>query len=183
MPDNHCDLSDIGIPRDLNEELGYPGKILHPYCVNGLSMKAGTFYTPLTDPWYTNASDSGVPIEYPDDYTPSKAEPMDDFLSKLVINYIVDEGTRQEKTYTFDAVGNTIINPWYLIYVGDNPLFRHVWVLGTLHPESVGTHAVHILLSMTARHCDGLGIVESDNCIEPGVFYDVIRTFEVTSAN
>jgi hypothetical protein len=92
------------------------------------------------------------------------------------VKYVVDPGTRQEKTYVFgndDDLG--IFNDRELGTVVANTVS-----LGTLKPLSVGDHVVDSYLLLSAMHCDGFGDVVTDNCLPAGETLFSSVEFEVT---
>ena len=100
----------------------------------------------------------------PPGFVPAGTTPLADFKAKLIgVKYVIDPGTKQEKTYQFpndDSLGTILNRDGFDIA---NPV-----TLGTLKPLSVGDHAVDSYLIFSGMHCDGLGDVVADNCLGPG---------------
>jgi hypothetical protein len=174
---NHC-LTPSGV--DLNTLLGVSEQILfsagRTFC---LSVSSGEFYIPFSVLWNVNSAEGipGFPLVYPEGYTPAKPAPIDDFISKASIEYIVDE----HKTYLFPGEDVIKVVPFNSVRPGNPPFLSSISV-AKLHPVSVGDHTVTVILRVSAQHCDGLGTDATPgvSCLYPNVDFP-IRTlnFEV----
>jgi hypothetical protein len=152
-PVQHC-ITPTG--SDLNERYGFSAAIVAPFCTE---VKSGQRWV-VSNGWFMNVAFDSVPASF----VPAGATPLDEFKAKFVgVKYVVDPGTKQEKTYQFpsdDNLGVILNNGGFDVA---NPL-----TLGTLKPLSVGDHVVDSYLIFSAMHCDGLGDVVEENCLGPG---------------
>ena len=116
--------------------------------------------------WITDDSEGNI---YPAGYTPTLPAPVDDFVAKLVaVKFVVDPGTRQQQTLTFNAgpITRTDINIEQLEPTGGPPL-PMASILPRVRPLSVGDHFIEGYVVLNALHCDGLGDSEF-NCLPAG---------------
>ena len=152
---------------DLCAATGVNTAFMVPSDFGGAPIPAGNWWTPIMG-WGTNARGGlpGVPLAYPPGYVPAYPDdPMQDFISKIVkFTFIVDPGTRQERTYVYtDAakyeVFMTIADFWGPGGLGDPLIDAGQWVtlVPSLHPLSVGAHELHFIWTLSASHCDGFG--------------------------
>src|SRR5687767_11169336 len=85
----HCGHPNGG---DLNEFFETNHRIITDFCAEAV---VGERWIPPAL-WSTNTAHEVIP----EGYTPSRVTPMDDFIAKFVgARYVVDEGTKQERTY------------------------------------------------------------------------------------
>jgi len=154
---------------DLNERYGVSETIIAPFCAN---LNSGQPWT-VSNGWFMSPTFTAMPAGF----EPAGKTPIEDFIAKLIgVKYVVDPGTRQEKTYVFgndDDLG--IFNDRELGTVVANTVS-----LGTLKPLSVGDHVVDSYLLLSAMHCDGFGDVVTDNCLPAGETLFSSVEFEVT---
>ncbi|MFI9582623.1 hypothetical protein ACIHCQ_12405 [Streptomyces sp. NPDC052236] len=101
---------------------------------------------------------------YPAGYTPSRVNPMDDFISKFRgVRIVQDIGTRQERSYTFGP------EALRLVAVEDGIPFAF-FASPALRPLSVGPHTTSVFMRLSEQHCDGLGTNSEENCLPGGEF-------------
>ena len=144
-------VKDDGV--NLNEVLGVTARIVRTFdgCYEVL---AGESYVPLSN-WYTDVSYANAPSTYP----LAAATPMEDFLAKLVaIRYVIDPGSRQERTYRFAAGDVVKLRTLDQLYTDEPalPVALFVAELPPLRPDRDG-HSFQVFVEMSAGHCDGLG--------------------------
>jgi hypothetical protein len=123
--------------------------------------------------WITNtAAGSDYPLVYPVGYAPMLAEPIDDFVAKLTaVRVVIDGGTPQERSYTFDASGIVRTD------IDAEELDPGAWggvpypmasIMLRLHPLSVGEHFVEAYIVLSAQHCDGFATDPDFSCVPAG---------------
>jgi hypothetical protein len=149
---------------NLNEVLGVTARIVRPFdgCYEVL---AGESYVALGGHWYTDASYANAPSPY----ALAAATPMEDFLAKLVaVRYVIDPGSRQERTYRFAAGDVVKLRTLDQVYTDAPalPVALFVAELPPLRPDRDG-HSFQVFVEMSAGHCDGLGTA-SGNCFPEG---------------
>ncbi len=116
--------------------------------------------------WFTNVA-GGTP-EYPLSYPPSYQtafpdDPMADYLSKLVsLRIVVDGGTPSETVYTFAASSIAHTTTYGTIggYTADQDVSANwpgVVLVPVLSPLIEGLHGARVYVTLSARHCDGIG--------------------------
>ncbi|WP_371616567.1 hypothetical protein [Streptomyces sp. NBC_00454] len=154
----HCvtDEGDLNVLYHVKERLIGPAACRETY--------AKEKWVRIVPGWSTALSGEGA--VYPDGYTPSRPDPIDDFNSKFVsATYILDRGTPQEKTFTYkkkQILRTGLTGPDGLPYsVAISPPFKA--------PE-LGTHTTTVLFTLSAEHCDGFGTVVDENCLPGGTF-------------
>jgi hypothetical protein len=107
---------------------------------------------------------SGEEAVFPAGYEPSLT-PLDaDLLEKVIaIAYVVDAGTRHERTYTFspDELETQTGS------IPDGTRFVR-WLSPSLHPLSPGVHIVDEYVTLSADFWDGLGLDPAINSIPTG---------------
>lgn len=151
---NNC-ISPSG--DDLNAFYGVSEQIVAPFCTQ---VGSGERWT-VTVRWFMNETFEVVP----EGFAPAGATPLEDFIAKFsAVRYVVDPGTKHEKTYVFANDGNL----WTGV-LGGSPLVNTI-TLGSLDPLPVGTHVVETHWVFSTMHCDGLGEViapylEGGNCL------------------
>src|SRR5207249_385501 len=109
--------------------------------------------------WWTNYTFDAVPPGF----VPAGATPLADFVAKFIaVKYVVDPGTRQEKTYVFPNKGN--------LWTGTMFGLPHVntLTLAALKPLPVGQHRIDMYWVLSAMHCDGFSDVIADSCLLAG---------------
>ncbi len=88
------------------------------------------------------------------------------------VKYVVDPGTRQERTHTFSGaqvlrtdltLGDIQDGPYP--FPPESPL---ALTLAKARPLPPGDHFVQTYLVLSAEHCDGLGDVREENCLPAG---------------
>ncbi len=162
--DQHC-ISPQGF--DLNELHDTPHQIITHFCT---VAEAGRRWVPA-EAWITNLTHEVIP----DDYVPAAPTPIEDFHTKLVgVRYIVDVGTRTERTYTFAATEVLLRG---LTWPGtDLPM---AGLDAVLRPLPVGQHTVDIFVTMSADHWDGFGADPTANLLPAGDIHWAHTTFDV----
>jgi hypothetical protein len=172
---NHC-VSPEGV--DANELLG----ISQPLFMPGVCdvFKAGDFYVPLGPGWLTmNTFWEAVPA----DYTPSAPTPLEDLTSKVrSMIYVVDPGTRHERTYRFRAQDIMDVRTLHDFFPVTGPDWPVALFLAKLPPASIGDHRLATSIDMSARSCDGLGSEPSD-CLPAGITRLQVCPFKVVPRN
>jgi hypothetical protein len=119
----------------------------------------------------------------PEDFEPAGDTPLEDFLAKfMAVKFVIDPGTKHEKTVVFPNDGNLFTGPASLF--GDAPpgwTVASPVTLGALKPLPVGKHAVRVLWRLSAMHCDGIADVVDENCLPGGeeFVYSFVPAFEV----
>lgn len=148
---------------NLNDRWGVSDAIIAPFCPN---LAAGRRWA-VSNAWFMGPAFDAMPPGF----VPDGATPVEDFIAKFVgVKYVVDPGTKQEKTYVFPSDET--------LGVLNAPPFDVV--LGSLKPASVGDHVVGSYLLLSAMHCDGIGAVAEENCLPAGeTLYQTIE-FTVT---
>lgn len=145
---NHC-VNSFGV--DLNDLYGVSDQIRMLGC---RVISAGEHWIrPMW--WITNTAADSV---YPGGYVPARVAPLDDFVSKLTVKFVIDGGTHQERTYIFNASGivRTDIHLEQVepgVWGAPYPMAS---ILAPLRPLSVGQHFVEAFIVLSAEHCDGL---------------------------
>jgi hypothetical protein len=152
---------------NLNERYGVSDTIVAPFCTE---VNSGRRWT-VSNAWFMNYSFEAVP----EGFEAAGATPLDDFIAKLIgVKYVVDPGTKKEKTYVFG-------NDDDLGIVDDGiGIIANAVTLGVLKPLSVGDHVVDSYLLFSAMHCDGYGAVVAENCLPAGEVLFSSVTFTVT---
>jgi hypothetical protein len=140
---------------DLNERWGISDAIVAPFCIE---VNSGRRWVPSSS-WFMNSAFDAAPAGF----APAGATPLADFVAKFIgVKYVVDPGTKQEKTYVFPkedilgifhVPGTDIVNPM---------------TLGSLRPLSVGDHVVDTYMVFSAMHCDGFSAVVEESCLLAG---------------
>jgi hypothetical protein len=151
---------------NLNERYGVSDAIVAPFCTE---VDSGRRWT-VSNAWFMGPSFDSVPPGF----VPAGVTPVEDFVAKLIaVKYVVDRGTNREKTYVFS-------NDEDLAIVEDGGfVIANPITLGALKPSSVGDHVVESYLLFNAMHCDGLGDVVEENCLDGEVSFGAV-TFTVT---
>jgi hypothetical protein len=137
---------------DLNERYGVSEAIVAPFCAE---IGSGRRWT-VTNAWFMSPAFDAVPAGF----VPEGDTPLEDFILKLVgVKYVVDPGTKHEKTYVFP-------NDESLGIVSDvDADVANTVTLGALKPLSVGGHVVDSYFVLRAMHCDGFGDDVAMNCL------------------
>lgn len=156
-PDHNC-LAPDG--TNLNVFLGISERIIGPPACR--EAFAGEQLVRSFPSWGTRSSSEGA--EYPDGYTPSEPNPMDDFVSKFQgVRIVNDIGTAQERSFTF---GPEVLRR---IAVQDGMPFAF-FASPPMRPLSVGAHTSTVFMRLSAEHCDGLAANREENCLPGGEF-------------
>ena len=149
----HCVHPERG---DLNEFLGTHRRIITGFCTE--AFVGERWIVPAL--WTTNTTHEVIP----EGYTPSRPTPMEDFNAKFVsVRYVVDAGTRHERTYRFRAAQS--LHTGFTVPGTDLPMS---FVHAELPPLPAGTHTVDILWTVSADHWDGFGADPSANRFPAG---------------
>ena len=171
--DNHC-VSPEGV--DANELLGVSQQLFVPGACE--VFEAGEFYVPMGGPgvWYMNTSWEATPA----DYTPSAPTPLEDFTSKVrSITYVVDPGTKSERSYRFMAQDVMDVRTVHDFFPDTGPDWPTALFLAKLPPLPAGDHKLETVIEMSARHCDGLGTDPAFNCLPAGITSMGVSPFKV----
>jgi hypothetical protein len=155
---------------DLNQRYGVAETIVTPFCNR---LRVGEHWrTPAA--WLMAPAFDAVPAGF----VPAGATPLADFRAKLAgVRYVVDPGTRQERTYTFANSSRL----WSGVI--DGLAAVNTVTLGRLHPLSKGQHVIDRYWQFSAMHCDGLAANAEENCLPAGEFLYSRVTFEVLPAS
>ena len=149
---NHC-VNPAGI--DLNAFYGTNDAFITPFCT---VARTGDKWRPMVR-WLVGDTHELIPA----DYVPARPTPLEDFLSKLIsVRYVIDEGTKRERTYVFEA-NELIVVPTDL---PDNSAF--VTFTPRLKPLRPGEHSIDIYINMAAEHWDGLGLEADEHSAPAG---------------
>jgi hypothetical protein len=155
---NHCVVSS-GV--DLNGLFDVPEQIVTGTTPSCSEVGSGERWRPSAIPWFLNQSFEVVP----DGFVPAGATPLEDFVAKFAgVRYVVDPGTRRERTYAFADVDDL----WTGTFAG-TPLVSPI-TLAVLKPLPVGDHEVETYWRFSATHCDGFGNATGPqgNCFPAG---------------
>ncbi|HVE91496.1 MAG TPA: hypothetical protein VNE62_04210 [Actinomycetota bacterium] len=130
---------------DLNQLHGTDARIVAPFCREVL---AGERWIPAAA-WVANSHYEVLPAGY----VPAAPYPIEDFNAKFVrARYVIDRGSRQERSWTFLA--SEVVREG-LTYPGtDLPMSA---LIAVLRPLPVGRHSADIFVTMSADHWDGFG--------------------------
>jgi hypothetical protein len=144
---NHC-INPAGV--DLNELYATDDAFVTPFCTDA---HTGDRWRPI-ERWVVAATFETIPP----DFEPSAATPRDDYLAKLrSARYVVDAGTRRERSYTFAA-------RHLLVATGDLPDgTQFVALTPRLSPLPPGPHTVDIYVTLAAETWDGLGLADENH--------------------
>jgi hypothetical protein len=154
----HC-ISPFGL--DLNAFYGVTEQVAATFCPPG---HAGRPWRPASR-WET-APNFDAYDELPDGFEPVSAIPQEDFIAKFqAVTYVIDPGTRQEKTVVFPKSASLFTQQ-----LDDFDVTSPI-TLGVVKPLSVGDHAVDISWQLSAMHCDGFGTEMDVNCLAAGDFF------------
>jgi hypothetical protein len=101
---------------------------------------------------------------------PAETAPVDDFVSKLTVKFVIDGGTPRERIYVFDASGTTRTD------IDAEELEPGAWgapypmasILARLRPLSIGEHFVEAFVVLSAEHCDGFTTDPAFSCLPAG---------------
>ncbi|WP_150206449.1 hypothetical protein [Streptomyces venezuelae] len=155
-PVPHC-LAPDG--TDLNKLFDVKERIIGPEgCRTAFAKEKWVRTTPT---WEVSGAAGAV---YPEGYEPARVAPIDDFISKFVsATYVHDIGTPDEQSFTFsrNEVLRTGATNGGAYAVAVSPPFKAL---------SVGTHTGTVFFTLTAEHCDGLGVDREENCLPEGTF-------------
>jgi hypothetical protein len=158
---NHC-VNSSGV--DLNDLYGVSEQIREFNC---RVVSAGEHWIrPIW--WITNTAADSV---YPAGYVPARAAPLDDFVSKLTaVEFVIDGGTHQERTYTFGASGivRTDVHAEQVDPGAWGAPYPMASILARLRPLSVGQHFVEAFVVLSAKHCDGFTTDPDLSCLPAG---------------
>lgn len=145
--ERHC-IHPLGF--DMNEVSNTNHRIITDFCTVAL---VGERWIPAAA-WTTNTTYEVIP----EGYTPSGATPIDDFSAKFVgAGYVIDAGTKHERTYTLSA--SKIVQ----IVTAPGSDFPTASIMAVLPPLPPGPHTVDIFLIFSADHWDGFGVDPSAN--------------------
>jgi hypothetical protein len=171
---DHC-FNRAGV--DINERLGMSETIVLPFCPQ---LRAGEHWTTSTR-WFMDYGFTQVPAGF----VPAGPTPVDDFRAKFVaVRYVVDAGTRQERSYVFPNSDRLWMGIIDIPPFGELPTVDTA-TLGVLHPLRTGPHTIDRYWRFSAQHCDGFGTspVAGENCFPAGeTFYSRVE-FEVVPAS
>jgi len=172
--DNHC-VSPEGV--DANELLGVSQQLFVPGVCD--VFEAGEFYVPMgrcPGVWYMSTSWEATPA----DYIPSAPTPLEDFTSKVrSITYVVDPGTKRERSYRFMAQDVMDVRTIQDFFPESGPDWPTALFLAKLPPLPAGDHQLETVIEMSARHCDGLGNDPAFNCLSAGITSLGVSTLKV----
>jgi len=144
---------------NFNELFSVPEQFWNVICAD---VSAGEQWRP-TGAWtFAEAADA----IYPPGYVPLNANPIDDWLAKVVtIKMVIDGGTSREKTYFYSAaqavrtdVRISDINPNF-------PTWPTAFLMPRMGPLSPGHHTHQLIVVLSAEQCDGLTL---DGCAPAG---------------
>lgn len=148
----HC-VSPSGV--DLNVIYDVPGRIVSGFCDYAF---AGERFSPATGWFMSPAWDLTPP-----GFNPTGATPVEEFVARLdAVRFVIDAGTRQEKSVTFPS------GPNLAVITGGPFVVANIVTLGRIGPLSVGNHTIDTYLILDGPTCDGLGDVFADNCLPAG---------------
>ena len=171
---NHC-VSPEGV--DANELLGISQQLFVAGVCN--VFEAGEFYVPMggcPGVWYMSTSWEATPA----DYIPAAPTPLEDFTSKVrSITYVVDPGTKRERSYRFMAQDVMDVRTLHDFFPDSAPDWPTALFLAKLPPLPAGDHQLETVIEMSARHCDGLGTDPAVNCLGAGITQLTVRPFKV----
>lgn len=143
------------------------------YVTGGADIAIGMRWT-MHSGWFTNTAEGlpDWPVVYPDDYTPADADPLQDFIGKLqAVTIVVDQGTAAERVFVSDPP-SLAATTWGEMFGGDVPIpdAQGVAMVPMLRGLPLGSHAVRVLWTLSARHCDGFTTVGEDSCLPAATF-------------
>ncbi len=165
--ERHC-INPDGV--DLNELHGINKRIVTDFCPITYS---GEQWIPAAA-WITNTTHEVIPAGY----VPSRPTPIEDFNAKVVsVRYVIDEGTRRERTYRFPA--REVLHTGGIYPGPDLPI---TGILAVLKPVSIGTHTVDIYVTLSADHWDGFDTIPEEDLIPAGENLWTRTTFDVRPA-
>lgn len=166
----HCE-SPGGL--DLNDFYGVSDQIVAAFCP---LLNSGQRWRPANR-WDT-APTFDAYDDFPDGFAPVGDTPQEDFIAKFqAVKYVIDPGTRREKTVVFPKDASLFV------LQGDDGDVTSPITLGALGPLPVGEHAVDVYWHMSAKHCDGLGDELDVNCLAAGEFFYARWEFEATAGH
>jgi hypothetical protein len=151
----------------LNEVFGVTDQVVTPFCTQ---VATGVhFWVPTR--WFTATTHLLVPPGY----GATAPTPAQDFVSKFVsATYVLDAGTRQERTYVVAARELMVRTD----LVADGVL-AVAW-LARLPPLPPGPHSVRLSIVLRAEHWDGLGLDPAVNRLPAGETFWGAIAFTVT---
>jgi hypothetical protein len=156
---------------NLNQFFGIRQRIIGPPACR--EAFAGEWWVRAVPSWITAAGPNGA--VYPAGYIPANPNPIDDFNSKFVgATYIQDRGTAQERTFVF---GRRVLRTGF---VGADGLPFSAFVSPPFRPLRIGQHTSTVFLTLSAEHCDGLGVDRDANCLPEGTFLYSEVPFQVS---
>jgi len=159
--EHHC-VSPTG--HDLNDIHDTPYQIATEFC----PVVVGEPWA-LTSLWITATDHSRIPPGY----VPSQPTPIEDFVAKVAgVRYVIDAGTRQERTYTRTAA--EVLQPRDLPDIG----LPTMGIFSLFRPLSVGSHTVDMFVTMSADHWDGIDLDPGGNLLPAGEIHWLARSFE-----
>jgi hypothetical protein len=151
----HC-ISPSGL--DLNAFYGVTEQVAATFCP---AIRTGRPWRPASR--WDSAVNYDAYDELPIGFEPVAARPQEDFIAKFqAVTYVIDPGTRQEKTVTFPKSASL-----FMVQQDDLDVTSPI-TLGVLQPLSVGDHAVDVHWQLSAMHCDGFGDTIGENCLAAG---------------
>jgi hypothetical protein len=158
-PVPHC-ISPTAV--DLNVRWAISDAIVAPFCTE---VNSGRQWVP-SNAWFMNFVFDAAPAGF----VPAGSTPLEDFIAKFIgVKYVVDPGTKKEKTYIVtndDDLG--------IVHTIDAEVVNPI-TLGSLKPLSVGDHVVDSYLLFSAMHCDGFGDVVDENCLSGEAFFQRVE--------
>jgi hypothetical protein len=171
--ENHC-IAPNG--ADLNEIYGVSAQIVTSFCNQ---VASGEQWVAPGAPWSVNDTFKLVPKSF----VPEGDTPLEDFIAKFqAVKYVIDPGTKQEKTVVFPNDG-TLFTSGGSVFPGTPADWSVVSpiTLGTLNPLSIGGHQAQVYWVFRAMHCDGVANKIDANCLGPGEVLYTSPSFTVTA--
>jgi hypothetical protein len=155
----HC-ISPSGL--DVNEFWGVSIRVVAPFCTQ---LRTGEAWT-ATAAWVVAETFESVP----EGFVPAGETPLDDFQAKASLKYVVDPGTRQERTYVFTDTSRVAVREVNGGPLDGAPVLNTI-TMGSLRPLSAGRHVVETYWAFSAMHCDGIADNPEENCLAGELLY------------
>jgi hypothetical protein len=128
--------------------------------------------------------------QLPADAAPLGATPLDDLLAKLTaIKMVVDEGTSNERSWTYTPAQNfvrtdltlrDVFECYYNAFGFDAPPIKMMLSLTKLPPQRIGFHTVRAYWLLSAPHNDGFGLDPDYDFLYAGWNQWDLRHFQTT---
>jgi hypothetical protein len=158
-----------------NELFAVPEQFWNFICTD---LSAGEHWRPTAAWTFAEGADA----IYPPGYAPLYANPLDDWLAKVVtIKMVIDGGTNREKTYFYspaEAVRTDVriaqLNPSF-------PDLPTAFLIPRMAPLSPGHHTHEMIVVLSAQQCDGLTTDEAAICAPAGEFSLFQRATDVAT--